>query len=309
MKIDNYLKLFGYNKLFNHFVYLDQNHKLPSRILLTGQEGIGKTAFSLHLINYLLSKNEDTKYDYKDNIINSDSSSLIHVQNFSHPNFYCISKSPNKKSIEIEQVREAILFLNKSSFNNNMKIILIDAVEDLNLNSSNALLKSLEESNAQNLFLLNHNINKNLSDTIRSRCLSYKLTLDHSEIENILTQYFKSNVYDELNTDFKSINVSPKFLINHINFAKENNLDLKNLDIKSQIQYIIDHKSYKKSNFIATYFQNYIEIYFAKMYSLTKDYRYYDNYLNIIFENSLINKFNLDLDIFFIKFEEKYLNI
>ena len=38
-----------------------------------------------------------------------------------------------------------INFLNKSSFNSNKKIILIDSVEDLNTNSSNALLKSLEE--------------------------------------------------------------------------------------------------------------------------------------------------------------------
>ena len=34
-----------------------------------------------------------------------------------------------------------INFLNKSSFDNKKKLFLIDGVEDLNINSSNALLK------------------------------------------------------------------------------------------------------------------------------------------------------------------------
>ena len=43
------------------------------------------------------------------------------------------------------------------------------------------------------------------------------------------------------------------------------------------------------------------------MYLKTKEYKYYESFLNIISENNLINKFNLDLDSFFIKFEHKYL--
>ena len=51
------LKLFSYEKLFSHLVNLDKSYKLPSNILLQGQEGIGKTTFALHFINYLFSKN------------------------------------------------------------------------------------------------------------------------------------------------------------------------------------------------------------------------------------------------------------
>ena len=75
------------------------------------------------------------------------------------------------------------------------------------------------------------------------------------------------------------------------------------------IKYIIDTKSYKKNNFIINNFQHYIEIYFTKMYLKTKDNKYYDKYLETISDNHLINKFNLDLDSFFIKFENNYLNI
>ena len=88
-----------------------------------------------------------------------------------------------------------INFLNKSTFDNNKKIILVDGAEDLNDNSSNALLKSLEESSDQNLFILTHNLNRKILDTITSRCLSFRLNFDYSEIDKILFQYFKMDIY------------------------------------------------------------------------------------------------------------------
>ena len=303
------MKLFGYKNLFKNLVNLDKSNKFPSRILLTGQEGIGKTTFAFHLINYLLSKNEKDKYSLEENIINSNSKSYHLIKNFSHPNFYFICKNDGKKVIEIDQIRNMINFLNKSSFDNNKKIILIDGAEHLNDNSSNALLKSLEESNNQNIFILTHNLNKKILDTISSRCLSFRLNLDYSEIDKILSQYFEIDIYNDLNHDFKFLISSPKFLINHINFINENKLTLKSSDVTNVIRYIIDNKLYKKNSFIADNYQSYIEIYFLKMYSKTNDFRYYDFLLETITDNNLFNKFNLDLDSFFLKFENKYLNI
>ena len=303
------LKLFSYNKLFNDFINLDISNKLPSRILLTGKEGIGKSTFAFHLINYLFSKNETTKYNISKSSINPESKSYNLINNLSHPNFHFITKHNDKKNIEVDQIRQMINFLNKSSFDNKKKIILIDGVEDLNLNSSNALLKSLEESNSNNLFFVIHNIDEPILDTIKSRCISYKLNFDYSNIEFILSDYFNDNLHSELNIDFKKNILSPKFIINHINFLNENKLDLKEYNIEKTIKYIIEKKSYKNNYFIINSFQSYIEIYFTKMYLITKDYKYYDNFIKIAHETNLINKFNLDLDSFFIKFESKYLNI
>ena len=303
------IKLFSYNKLFNDFINLDLLNKLPSRILLSGQQGIGKCTFALHFVNYLFSKNETTKYNLSENIINHNSKSFNLINKLTHPNFNFIYKREDKKNIEVDQIRQMIDFLNKSSFNDDKKIILIDSVEDLNLNSANALLKSLEESNSNNIFILIHNINRPILETVKSRCLSYKLNFNFSDLENIVSEYFNDNSYNNLNMDFKVTNLSPKFIINHINFINENNLNLNSCGIENLIQHIIEKKSYKKNYFITNSFQNYIEIYFAKMYSITKDYKYYDNFIKIASETNLINKFNLDLDSFFIKFENKYLNI
>ena len=139
-----------------------------------------------------------------------------------------------------------INFLNKSSFDNNKKIILIDGAEDLNLNSSNALLKSLEESNSNNLFFVIHNIDEPILDTIKSRCISYKLNFDYSNIEFILSDYFNDSLYTELNDDLKKSTLSPKFIINHINFLNENKLDLKEYNIEKTIKYIIEKSRIKK---------------------------------------------------------------
>ncbi len=302
-------KLFSYKKLFNQLIQLDQKGKLPSRMLFTGQEGIGKTSFAMHFINYYLSKNEESKYNIDENKINLQSKSYHHINNFSHPNLYIISKNPIKKNIDVDQIREMISFLNKSSFNDRKKIIFIDGVEFLNINSSNALLKSLEESNEKNLFILTHNISQNLNDTIKSRCIIFKLNYHFSNNRNVINYYFANDLYNELNDDFKLLITSPSFLINHIEFVKSSKLNISKLNIKNVIQYIIENKSYKKNEFIKNNFQSYIEIYFNKMYLNTNKTLYYDIFLKVISENDLINKFNLDLDSFFIKFENKYLNI
>ena len=97
-------------------------------ILLSGNLGIGKTTFALHFINYLFSKNEITKYNLQENIINSESLSFKFINNYSHPNFYFISKNDGKKNIEVDQIRQMINFLNKSSFNNDKKVIFIRGV-------------------------------------------------------------------------------------------------------------------------------------------------------------------------------------
>ena len=100
------LKLFSYNKLFNDFINLDLLNKLPSRILLTGKEGIGKCTFALHFINFLFSKNETTKYNFSDNIINSKSKSYNLINNLIHPNFYFISKNEDKKISKLNKLGE-----------------------------------------------------------------------------------------------------------------------------------------------------------------------------------------------------------
>ena len=51
--------LIGYKNLFLNLVHNFEQNNLPNKILLSGKQGIGKSIFCYHLVNYILSKNEN----------------------------------------------------------------------------------------------------------------------------------------------------------------------------------------------------------------------------------------------------------
>ena len=158
LNIDSQLDLYGYEKYFNIFNKLYLKKKLPNTILLSGQKGIGKSIFANHFTNYLLSLNENNKYDLKNFKINTNTQVYKLSKNNIHPNLFRVDS--NLKDIGVNEIRNLISFLSKSSNLNNLKIIIIDNIENLNKNSSNALLKVLEEPKINTYFFLIYDNNK-----------------------------------------------------------------------------------------------------------------------------------------------------
>ena len=138
------INLYGLNKFLNELIQMYEK-KLPTKILLSGQKGLGKSTLAYHLINFVLSKNEKFCYELSNNLINTENKSFKLIQNGTNPNFILIDVLEDKKSIDINQVRNLINNLQKSSFNESPRFVLIDNIENLNLNSINAFLKILEE--------------------------------------------------------------------------------------------------------------------------------------------------------------------
>ena len=56
-------ELYGMNNFFNEITNLYSKNKMPTKILLSGKKGLGKSTLAHHIINYILSINEDFKYD------------------------------------------------------------------------------------------------------------------------------------------------------------------------------------------------------------------------------------------------------
>ena len=48
----NQTKLYGFENVFKELCLLFNKDKLPSKILLSGQKGIGKCTLAYHLINF-----------------------------------------------------------------------------------------------------------------------------------------------------------------------------------------------------------------------------------------------------------------
>ena len=300
-------KLFGHKTLFRNLIYLDQIDKLPNKILLNGPKGIGKKLLVNHLLYYLYSKNNEQFYDLKNNEykINNNLSSLI--SNNSHPNIFKIQKKKDKKIIDIDQIREMIQFTNQTSFNNEKKIIIIEDINLLGINSANALLKSIEEPNQKTHYILINNSEFKILETIKSRCLEFKLSLMNSEAIEIVNYYFNSDKYIDINLDFINNYNSPSFLISLVNFLETNDLSIKECNIEDLLAYIIKNKLYISDEFIKEYLNLFIELFFYKNINNSKNIsfkikKYF--YLKL----SFVKKYNLDFESFFLEFNDKLLS-
>ena len=305
---ENQNKLLGHSSLFNEIASFYLKDNLPNKILLSGKKGIGKTVFAYHLINYILSIDEADKYDIKNNIISRDNRSYKLTINNTHPNFYKIRKKDEKKNIEIAQIRELNNFINKSSFDNKLKIILIEDAELLSINASNSLLKLIEEPNKKVQFILVSDSSKKILDTIKSRCINFRVNLNEKYYSNIIKNYINHDIFDNINKDFKNNYFSPLNYINLIEICEDLAIDIKSINIETLVKNILinylNHK--KKINIID--FKIYLEIFFLKLVKKKKDVSsyYLSNYFNKKYAD--IEKYNLDLEPFLIELNSKVLN-
>ena len=301
-------KLYELNNNLMELINLYEKKKLSNKILITGNKGIGKSTLVNHFINYIFSKDEDHSYDLKKNSIQSENRSFKLFQNNSHPNIYNIRILDDKKNIEINQIREMINYANKSSFNDKPRFVIINNVEELNTNSLNALLKIVEEPNENLFFILIHNNNKSIQNTLKSRCIMFKIKLSFEQSISISSKILNINIYDILNEELINYYSTPGELINLINFSNKYKIDLKKNSLKELLLIIIDENYYNKDRFIKKYISNLIQYYFLKMPYSNKSKEIDLLYNKFIQMNFNCNKYNLNYENLFIEFKTKVLN-
>ena len=301
-------KIYGMENFFKEIAGLYNQKKMPNKILLSGKKGSGKSTLAYHLINYFLSENEEFRYNLENFSINKNNKSYKLLQNNSHPNFYLIDLLTEKKSIDVGQIREMINYTNKSTFNNMARFILIDNVENLNKNSVNALLKIIEEPNENVFFILISNSEKNILPTLKSRCLTFKISLTFNETLNISNSILEKNVLDFVNYDLLSYYNSPGEIISLFNFAEEKSINLMDHTISSFINLIIENNYYKKNKPIKILLINLIELFFLKKFMITNAkislINFYHKFIKKIYDTE---KFNLDDESLFLEFKSKLL--
>ena len=299
----------GMNHFFNEITKLYSQNKMPTKILLSGKRGSGKSTLAYHIINYILSVDEEFKYDSSNFIINANNRSFKLLQNNTHPNFYLIDLFNDKKNIDVAQIREMITYTYKSTFNNMARFILIDNIENLNKNSVNALLKVIEEPNDNIFFILINNNEKNILPTLRSRCLTFKINLTFNESINISNQILGKNIFELINYDLINFYNTPGEIIELINFSKDKKIDLMNHTLISFLNLLIDNGYYKKNKIIKNLLINFIELFFLKEYTLnTTKNSFLNFYHNFISKINNTEKFNLDEESLFLEFKSKLLN-
>ncbi|MDX1452067.1 MAG: DNA polymerase III subunit delta' [Oleiphilaceae bacterium] len=142
---------------------LNQSQRLPHALLLCGASGVGKSNFAFKLAASLLCTSND---DVPCGVCKSCRLFVAET----HPDFKRAQPDEGSKVIKVDAVRSVSEFIAHSSQVSGRKVVLITPAECLNVNASNALLKTLEEPTDNSTLILVCNSLGDLLPTIRSRC-------------------------------------------------------------------------------------------------------------------------------------------
>ena len=143
-------------------------------LLLAGPRGVGKGALALAWAQALLCESPRP-----DGAFCGSCPACHWFETGVHPDFrrVTLQEKTGKEgetrmatAIEVDQAREAVDFVQLSTYRAGFRVVLVDPADSLNLAAANALLKVLEEPPLNTVFVLVSDQPRRLLPTIRSRC-------------------------------------------------------------------------------------------------------------------------------------------
>lgn len=146
--------------------------RMHHALLLSGPRGIGKNRLGRIVAAARLCMTPDAA-----GAPCGECRSCVLFRSGTHPDYFELLPEKEGGQIAIESVREAIDFIQKTASVNAHKAIFIAPVEALNLASSNALLKVLEEPAGDSSLVLVGEAVHRLPATVLSRCQQVALAI------------------------------------------------------------------------------------------------------------------------------------
>ena len=144
--------------------------KLPHALLLLGQEGAGQSELAIWLAARLLCERAGAS------ACGSCGDCRLTLAG-THPDFQFVGISPDTTAIRIDQIRALSEVLSFRSYRGRSKVAVIDPADAMNINSFNALLKTLEEPTDNTFLVLAATRSDRLPATVVSRCARVRLPL------------------------------------------------------------------------------------------------------------------------------------
>jgi DNA polymerase-3 subunit delta' len=158
----NFSSIIGHDRPITILMRTLANDTLAHAYLFAGESGIGKrmTAFALAAALNCTAPGPDGGC--------GSCAACRKVAAGSHPDVHLLV--PDGNEIKIDQVRQAQADLSLKAFEGRRKVLIVDDAETMNIASSNAFLKTLEEPPGETVIILVSAMPQGLLDTIRSRC-------------------------------------------------------------------------------------------------------------------------------------------
>jgi DNA polymerase-3 subunit delta' len=174
--------LFGHEAAERTLARMLASGRMPHAWLLAGPQGVGKATLAYRFAAYALSPPELQDPSGSSLAVPAGSSAQRQVTALSHPELLVIRRPFDPKTkrfaatIPIDEVRRLKALFSHTSPGEGWRIAIVDQADELNVNSANALLKSLEEPPARTVIMLISAQPGRLLPTIRSRCRLLRLS-------------------------------------------------------------------------------------------------------------------------------------
>lgn len=175
--------------------------------LLTGSEGVGKATFARAAALRLLVGGQVPGAIEAGLTVPSGHPARTLMEAGSHPDYRVLTRLPKDadkpdeelaRSITIAQVRSLGGMFATAPSMGRRRVVVIDAIDDLERGGANALLKNLEEPPVGTIFLLVSHAPGRLLPTIRSRCRLLRFgRLDREELLTVLGRVLPDSDADE----------------------------------------------------------------------------------------------------------------
>ncbi len=140
--------------------------------LLAGAKGLGKASLAYRFARVALGARSIGPRPFD---VDPEDTIARRVCALSHPDLFVLRRGLNdrgkpRREITVDDARELAHFFALAPSEGGMRVAIIDAVDDLNRNAANAILKTLEEPPARSVLLLVCHAPGAILPTIRSRC-------------------------------------------------------------------------------------------------------------------------------------------
>ena len=247
-------RLFFLTKYLDNFGKLIESENFPKTSMFTGNKGQGKYT----LISHLLFSIKDDKYDNNNYQINKNSQFYNSFYSGINTNFICIDSS----LIKIDDIRELKMNILSKKINNEKRFIVFDDIDLINLNCANALLKIIEEPLNNDYFFLINNKTQNIIETIKSRCVEFKIDMNFKGSNNNIPEFLKTFELKPL-IDFDHNLLTPGLYLRFNQIMYEYNLNL-NDTIYENFQKILNNHKRNKLSINIDLMKYIINFYFEK---------------------------------------------
>lgn len=147
--------------------------------ILSGPKGIGKATCAFKVAEKLFSIPQEAGL-FGDAVSepSEDDPEVRLIRAGSHPDLMVIEADQSKAtaSISVDQIRSVIPFLSHTPSRGSWRIVIIDALDEMNINGANAILKTLEEPPEKAIVMMINHRSKPVLPTIRSRAQMIHMT-------------------------------------------------------------------------------------------------------------------------------------